>query len=81
MPGDIVLGGDGIEGERIDEPAVHEHAAIERDRREERRQRYAGGNGSPQGVLGQDRLILGIIVGGHDLERDLEVGDVPRHTR
>ena len=78
---DVGLPVEDVEGQRIGEPAIHEHAAVDRDGREQRRQRDAGRDRGAQRALGQDRLLLGVVVGGHDLERDLEVGEVARHRR
>ena len=75
---DVGLAAEDVEGQRIDEPAVHQQATAEGDRREQRRQRDAGGNRGAQRPLADDHLLLRVEVRRHDLERNLQVGEVAR---
>ena len=76
------LPGQQIEGQRVDQPAVHQQLiARAHHRREDRRQRHAGRNRAAQRAAVDHHLLLGIEVGRHDLERDLQLREVARDLR
>ena len=72
----IGLAGDEIEGQRIDEAAVDQHAAVDLHRLKQDRQRHAGGDRLAQRTRREHDRFLRVEIRRDDLQRDGELVEV-----
>ena len=69
-------GGDGRNGHRVQQPAVDQHATVEDDGRDDRRDRGRGPDGDAERAFLEPDLALGEQVDGHGGVVDVEVLDL-----